>query len=50
MRPDGTLELDLRGPSGAEARKVYPPTHADYKKTLDHLGGMKPGDEKAIPP
>ncbi len=50
MRPDGTLELDLRGPGGAESRRIYPPTHADYKKTLDHLRGMKPRDEKAIPP
>jgi len=50
MRPDGTLELDLRGPSGAQSRVVYLTTHADYKKTLAHLGGMKPGDEKPVPP
>jgi hypothetical protein len=50
MLADGTLELDLRGPGGAEARLVYPPTHAKYKETLAHLGGMKPGEEKPVPP
>jgi hypothetical protein len=50
MRADGTLELDLHGPGGAEARVVYPPTHVEYKKTLEHLGGMKPGQEKPVPP
>ena len=49
MRLDGTLELDFHGPGGAEARVVYPPNHAEYKKTLDQLGGMKPGDEKPVP-
>jgi hypothetical protein len=50
MRPDGTLELDLRGPGGAEARTVYPPSHAEYNQVLAHLGGMKPGEEKPVPP
>lgn len=50
MKADGTLELRLRGPGGAEALAVYPPTHAEYKKTLGHLGGMRPGEEKPVPP
>jgi hypothetical protein len=50
MLPDGTLELDLRGPGGAEARIVYPPSHPKYKATLEHLGGMKPGETKSVPP
>ncbi|MCA9588626.1 MAG: hypothetical protein KC657_25090 [Myxococcales bacterium] len=50
MLPDGTLELDLRGPGGAESRVVYKPNDAKYKSTLDHLGGMKPGESKPVPP
>jgi hypothetical protein len=50
MLADGTLELDLHGPGGAEARVVYKPNDAKYKSTLDHLGGMKPGESKSVPP
>jgi hypothetical protein len=53
MQPDGTLVLDLHATAGGargEARKVYPPTHAEYKRVLDHLGGLKPGESKPVPP
>ncbi|MDL1872489.1 hypothetical protein FBR05_09800 [Deltaproteobacteria bacterium PRO3] len=54
MERDGTIVLDLRaeGPKGAigEGRLVYPPSHAQYKKILQHLGGLKPGEVKPVPP
>ena len=54
MRDDGTIVLDLRaeGPGGAvgDARLVYPPSHKDYKMILDHLGGIRPGENKPVAP
>lgn len=53
MLPDGTLVLDLRaeGPGiVGDARFVYPPSHAEYAEWIAHLGGMKPGEEKLVPP
>lgn len=54
MRDDGTLVLDLvaEGPSGEHglAQFVYPPDHPRYRQVLDHLGGMKPGEQKVVPP
>jgi hypothetical protein len=53
MQDDGTVVLDLRATAGGahgDARVVYPPTHAEYKRVLDHLGGMKPGETKPVPP
>jgi hypothetical protein len=28
----------------------YPPGDPDYDKVLKHLGGLKPGDDKPVPP
>ena len=54
MSADGTITMDLRaeGPGGAvgDARFVYPPDHKDYQMILKHLGGMKPGETKPVPP
>ena len=54
MAPDGTIILDLRaeGPGGAvgDARLIYPRTHKDYESILKHLGGLKPGETKPVPP
>jgi hypothetical protein len=54
MLDDGTLILDLRaeGPGGmiGDARFVYPPSHKDYASVLAHLGGMKPSEQKHVPP
>jgi hypothetical protein len=54
MTPDGTILLDLRaeGPGGAigDARLTYPPEHKDYQMILKHLGGLKPGEVKPVPP
>ncbi len=54
MQPDGTIVLDLRaeGPGRAigEARISYPRSHPDYPDILAHLGGMRLGEHKPVPP
>ncbi len=54
MLPDGTIVMKLRasGPGGAigDAQVTYPKTHPNYQEVLKHLGGMKPGEEKQVPP
>jgi hypothetical protein len=54
MAQDGTITLDLRaqGPGGAvgDTRVVYPPADKNYEMVLKHLGGMKPGEVKPVPP
>lgn len=54
MLDDGTIQLMLRaeGEGGmvGDALISYPPTHGDYRMVFDHLGGMKPGDSKPVPP
>jgi hypothetical protein len=55
MEPDGTLVLDLYaetpdGKSRGMAQLRKKPGEADYDKWLKHLGGMKPGEQKLVPP
>jgi len=54
MLPDGTLELMLRATDGkgmvGDALLKLAPGDKDYDMWLRHLGGMKPGEEKFIPP
>lgn len=54
MDRDGAIVLLLRaeGPGNVrgEARLVYPPGHKDYRMVLDHVGGLKPGETKPVPP
>jgi hypothetical protein len=54
MDANGTLILDLRAEDGkgtvGSARLTYPPTHPQYQSILTHLGGMKPGESKPVPP
>jgi hypothetical protein len=54
MRPDGTIELDLRatgeGGTIGHGRLTYSPTHPQYQDVLRHLGGLKPGETKNVPP
>jgi len=54
MLDNGTIQLQLmaRGDGGmvGDAMLFYPPTHKDYASVLEHLGGMKPGDSKPVPP
>jgi hypothetical protein len=55
MRGDGTLVLQLRAEDPklgilGDAQFEYPPGHPEYQETLDHLGGLKKGEEKFVPP
>jgi hypothetical protein len=54
MDPDGTIVLQLRAEGGAgtvgDAQLRYPPSHKEYKDVLTHLGGLKPGESKPVPP
>jgi hypothetical protein len=54
MMPDGTLVLDLvaEGPEGeiGIARILRDASHPRYAAWIEHLGGMKPGEEKIVPP
>jgi hypothetical protein len=54
MSDDGTLILDLRaeGAGGRVGwgRLIYPPDHAQYAEILRHVGTIKPGDRKLVPP
>ncbi|MEO8184152.1 MAG: hypothetical protein ABI895_35480 [Deltaproteobacteria bacterium] len=53
MLPDGTLELTLRATDGkglvGDALLRLAPGDKDYDMWLQHLGGMKPGEEKFVP-
>lgn len=54
LRPDGVLELMLRaeGPGGIVGDSVvtYAPDDVNYKKVFEHLGGIKTGEVKPVPP
>ncbi len=54
MTSDGTLILHLRaegaGGSHGDALVQFAPDHPKFKYHLKHLGEMKPGDSKPIPP
>lgn len=54
MDADGTVVLQLRaeGPGGAvgDALVRYPKSHAKYESVLEHLGGLRPGEKKPVPP
>lgn len=54
MLDDGTVVLDLRAEDGSGVRGRgqlrYPPSHKDYQMVLDHVGGLRPGEEKPVPP
>jgi len=53
MKPDGTIVIDIYG--GPETNYAlghveYRPTDPNYGPVLDHLGGLKPGERKGVPP
>ena len=54
MKPDGTIILQLRAEDGSgrrgDAVLTYPVAHPRYQFILDHLGGIKPGEDKEVPP
>lgn len=54
MESDGTIVMQLRaeGDGGivGDAMFTYAPDDPHYQEVLDHLGGMKPGEEKPVRP
>ncbi|HZR17662.1 MAG TPA: hypothetical protein VFE51_10075 [Verrucomicrobiae bacterium] len=54
MSEDGTITLLLRAksPKGdlGDAMLTYTSKDPKYASILKHLGGLKPGEEKAVPP
>jgi hypothetical protein len=55
MAPDGTVTLRLRaesqsGTTTGEGQLIYRPGDAQYDEVLRHLGGLKPGESKSVPP
>jgi hypothetical protein len=53
MSSDGTIQLQLRAEGqGAigDAVFFYKPGDPMYEKIKEHLGGIKPGEEKPVPP
>ncbi len=54
MTEDGTIILDLRAEDPivgiGHARFTYPPSDPQYLDVLNHLGGLRPGEEKLVPP
>jgi hypothetical protein len=48
MLDDRAVVLDLRHP--AWVQQTYPPTHARHASLLEHVGGLRPGEEKLVPP
>lgn len=54
MREDGTLEMSLRAVAAdgtiGEAMLVVAPGDARYPSMVKHLGGIKPGEGKPVPP
>jgi hypothetical protein len=54
MLPDGSIVLRLRaagtGGVAGEGRIVYSPSDPHYQEVLRHLGGLRPGETKSVPP
>ena len=54
MKEDGTIILDLKavGEDGqvGSGRLVYAPSHPEYEKIKKHIGGIKPNEQKPVPP
>jgi hypothetical protein len=53
MLADGTILVGVPGPeAGSRARAVLmvEPGDTNYQSIIDHVGGLKPGETKSIPP
>lgn len=53
MLADETLVLTLRAETGAavgHAEFQYAKNDPEYARILKHIGGLKPGEEKQVPP
>jgi hypothetical protein len=54
MKADGTIVLRLRaelpGGGSGEGQIVYPPSHPEYKKILEHVSPIAPGQTVLVRP
>jgi hypothetical protein len=52
MLPNGVILVGVGGPDGLRARAVLmvEPGDTNYQAIIDHVGGLKPGETKPIPP
>lgn len=50
MAPDGTITPNLRSQHGAEGVAAYHRGDPNYARIFSHLGGMRPGEHKSVPP
>jgi hypothetical protein len=53
MDADGTIILDLRATADGivgDAQLRYSKDHPEYDAVLTHLGGLRPGETKPVPP
>jgi hypothetical protein len=53
MAPDGTITLRLRASDHGmigDGRLIYRPGDPCYARVLRHLGGLRPGEVKPVPP
>jgi hypothetical protein len=54
MLPDGTIQLQLRAVNSSgtmgDALLTYPKDHPEYQSILDHIDGLRPGEQKSVKP
>ena len=53
MLENGTILIGIRGPgpdSPLQAVLMVEPGDTNYQQIIDHVGGLKPGETKSIPP
>lgn len=54
LEADGTIVLELRAEAAdgtvGHGELRYPKEHKDYEDILRHLGGLQPGEVKAVAP
>ncbi len=53
MTQDGTITLRLRAEDGGkigEGNLTYRRGNPQYDEVLQHIGGIKPGETKSVPP
>ena len=49
MSADGTITLTLSTP-GQQGAAAYHPGDPQYTRILSHVGGLRPGQKKPVPP
>jgi hypothetical protein len=53
MLENGTILIGIRGPAvdgPLQAVLMVEPGDTNYQQIIDHVGGLKPGETKSIPP